>query len=153
MKQASLRRDYSFHGETPTRASWMVCYCKFPNGLYHHYLFGYNMKTILVLAALCGLVIGIYSPPKFRRVGTYFALGIFAISGFALGWIIWGPRDYMTWTDNPNYQHVFHPYMIALFGIPSFLISGGLVIGIALRYGIKKIKTCRTKLRFDDEAA
>ena len=101
------------------------------------------MKTILVLAALCGLVLAIFLFPKSRRVGTCFALGVFAVSGFSLGWLMWGPRDYMTWSDNAIYQQAFHPYMLALFGVPLFLLSGGLVIGAALRSGIMKIKTCR----------
>lgn len=91
------------------------------------------MESILILVGVIGLIAGIMIPMKCQRIAFRIVLPFAFLGTFALVWIICGPRDYLLWSDAGLYQTVFHPWILALFGISITLMFGSIFAGLLIK--------------------
>ena len=96
-------------------------------------LFDSSMEPILILIGVLGVIGGIMIPLKCQRIAFRIVFPVAFLGAFAVIWIIYGPRDYLLWMDGQWYQTIFHPWMLALFGIPTALIFGSIFVGLLMK--------------------
>ncbi len=62
------------------------------------------MEFILILIGVVGFIAGIMIPMKCQRSAFSIVLPFAFFGTFAVLWIIYGPREYLLWTDAAWYQ-------------------------------------------------
>lgn len=103
------------------------------------------MEAILLVLVIGSIVGGMLTPEKYRKGALLLFILTFFVSIAILSWMMWGPRDYLLWSESPLYQNIFHPYILVLLSLPLILISTGMILGLIGRWTCEKIETCRTR--------
>ena len=96
------------------------------------------MNTALILLAAFAVVLAVLIPSKMRFLAPYLCLGSFALGSLAIGWILWAPRGYMLWSDNPTYQTILHPWILGLIAIVLLVVAVSIAVGLLIRCLIRR---------------